>query len=84
MGANTLTPTYRRHAGHHVRTPTRRLYVPVFLPTVDMSPYPNVVKYMERMKARPACAETVAARVDEATAAPPSAPTAAAAAAATK
>jgi len=25
-----------------------RLYVPVFLPQVDMSPYPNVVKYMER------------------------------------
>jgi hypothetical protein len=25
-----------------------RLYVPVFLPDVDMSPYPNVVKYMQR------------------------------------
>jgi len=43
------------------------LYVPVFLPQVDMSPYPNVVKYMDRMKARPACAQTVAARVEEAT-----------------
>jgi glutathione S-transferase len=42
------------------------LYVPVFLPQVDMSPYPNVVKYMDRMKSRPACAATVAA-VEEAT-----------------
>lgn len=25
-----------------------RLYVPVFLPDVDLSPYPNVVKYMDR------------------------------------
>lgn len=44
------------------------LYVPVFLPQVDLSAYPNVVKYMDRMKSRPACAATVAARVEEATA----------------
>lgn len=43
------------------------LYVPVFLPQADLSPYPNVVKYMDRMKSRPACAATVAARVEEAT-----------------
>ncbi|KAF8063755.1 yfcG [Scenedesmus sp. PABB004] len=35
------------------------LYVPMFFPQLDLSPYPNVLKYMERVKARPACAATV-------------------------
>lgn len=46
-----------------------RLYVPVFLPDVDLSTYPHVQAYMQRLAARPACAATVAARVEEASAA---------------
>lgn len=38
------------------------LYIPAFLPQLDLTPYPNVLAYMERLKARPACAATVAAR----------------------
>lgn len=31
------------------------LYVPLMLPMVDLSAYPAVMAYMERLKARPAC-----------------------------
>uniref|UniRef100_A0A383WFY7 Glutathione transferase n=1 Tax=Tetradesmus obliquus TaxID=3088 RepID=A0A383WFY7_TETOB len=41
------------------------LYIPAFLPQIDLSPYPNVVAYMQRMAARPACASTVAARATQ-------------------
>eukprot|EP00798_Chlamydomonas_sp_ICE-L_P002078 gene2078-18261_t len=41
------------------------LYVPAFLPNVDLSPYPNVLAYMARLAARPACAATVASRATE-------------------
>ncbi len=32
------------------------LYIPAFLPQLDLSPYPNVQKYMARLAERPACA----------------------------
>ncbi|GIL59489.1 hypothetical protein Vafri_14171 [Volvox africanus] len=41
------------------------LYIPAFLPQLDLSPYPNVLAYMKRMSERPACAATVASRVAE-------------------
>eukprot|EP00877_Chromochloris_zofingiensis_P007915 jgi/Chrzof1/3377/Cz12g23060.t1 len=37
------------------------LYIPAFCPQVDLSPWPNVVKYMDRCAKRPACAATVVA-----------------------
>jgi len=37
------------------------LYIPAFFPQLDLSPYPNVLKYMERLTARPACQATVGA-----------------------
>ncbi|GFR41705.1 hypothetical protein Agub_g2454, partial [Astrephomene gubernaculifera] len=41
------------------------LYIPAMLPQVDLSPYPNVLAYMQRLAQRPACAATVAARSQE-------------------
>eukprot|EP00882_Tetradesmus_deserticola_P012388 GHRQ01013129.1.p1 GENE.GHRQ01013129.1~~GHRQ01013129.1.p1 ORF type:complete len:175 (+),score=85.24 GHRQ01013129.1:132-656(+) len=41
------------------------LYIPAFFPQLDLSPYPNVVAYMQRLAARPACAATVAARAQQ-------------------
>ncbi|KAI8466418.1 MAG: thioredoxin-like protein [Monoraphidium minutum] len=41
------------------------LYIPAFLPQLDLSPYPNVLAYMARLAERPACAATVAARAGE-------------------
>ncbi|GLC42185.1 hypothetical protein PLESTB_000639900 [Pleodorina starrii] len=41
------------------------LYIPAFLPQLDLTPYPNVLAYMKRMAERPACAATVAARATE-------------------
>eukprot|EP00798_Chlamydomonas_sp_ICE-L_P016434 gene16434-22649_t len=38
------------------------LYVPALLPQLDLSPYPNVLAYMARLAARPACAATLASR----------------------
>ncbi|KAG2428278.1 hypothetical protein HXX76_010428 [Chlamydomonas incerta] len=41
------------------------LYIPAFLPQVDLTPYPNVLAYMKRLAERPHCAATVAARAAE-------------------
>ncbi|PNW72643.1 hypothetical protein CHLRE_15g636750v5 [Chlamydomonas reinhardtii] len=41
------------------------LYIPAFLPQVDLSPYPHVQAYMKRLAERPHCAATVAARAAE-------------------
>ncbi|KAG2496846.1 hypothetical protein HYH03_005250 [Edaphochlamys debaryana] len=41
------------------------LYIPAFLPQLDLKPYPHVVAYMQRMAERPACAATVAARAQQ-------------------
>ncbi|KAG2496848.1 hypothetical protein HYH03_005252 [Edaphochlamys debaryana] len=38
------------------------LYIRVYLPQLDLKPYPHVVAYMQRMAERPACAATVAAK----------------------
>ncbi|KAG2496847.1 hypothetical protein HYH03_005251 [Edaphochlamys debaryana] len=38
------------------------LYIPKYLPQLDLKPYPHVVAYMQRMAERPACAATVAAK----------------------
>jgi hypothetical protein len=34
------------------------LYLPVFFPTVDLTPYPALLDYMTRGAARPACPDT--------------------------
>lgn len=39
------------------------LYLPAFVPQFDLSPYPHVLKYMQRLAARPACAASVGANV---------------------
>eukprot|EP00879_Flechtneria_rotunda_P003059 GHRR01003279.1.p1 GENE.GHRR01003279.1~~GHRR01003279.1.p1 ORF type:complete len:222 (+),score=80.08 GHRR01003279.1:162-827(+) len=41
------------------------LYIPAFFPQMDLGAWPNVVKYMARLAARPACAATVAARAQQ-------------------
>ncbi|MEW5313118.1 MAG: hypothetical protein WDW38_004709 [Sanguina aurantia] len=54
------------------------MYVPRFLPDVDLSPFPNVVKYVGRLSARPAAKATVCAPPPPPTATPAAAPPAAA------
>eukprot|EP00878_Enallax_costatus_P002055 GHUV01002221.1.p1 GENE.GHUV01002221.1~~GHUV01002221.1.p1 ORF type:complete len:224 (+),score=60.91 GHUV01002221.1:184-855(+) len=41
------------------------LYIPAYLPQLDLTPYPNVLQYTERVAARPACAATVAAHTQQ-------------------
>ncbi|KAG2453228.1 hypothetical protein HYH02_002551 [Chlamydomonas schloesseri] len=37
------------------------LYIPAYLPHVDLKPYPHILAYMRRLAERPHCAATVAA-----------------------
>ncbi|PNW72644.1 hypothetical protein CHLRE_15g636800v5 [Chlamydomonas reinhardtii] len=56
------------------------LYIPAYLPQVDLSPYPHVQAYMKRLAERPHCAATVVASASgKRTAAAAAAATAAAA-----
>ncbi|KAG2428277.1 hypothetical protein HXX76_010427 [Chlamydomonas incerta] len=41
------------------------LYIPAYLPQVDLTAYPHVLAYMKRLAERPHCAATVAAGAAE-------------------